>query len=233
MNSSQGAQILALVRSKKAFLWDFDGCFCDTEPLHFEAYRQAFAQFGHKVDSQEYYRVFTHLGEGIAGECARYNINVDQDLLLNLKKEAYWKLISEKGRASLFAGMHKILIFLASNGSKIAIASNSPVEEIAQCLAQNTVPVKIDAIIGRTPNLRKKPAPDIFLAAMQRLEVQAHECLVFEDSERGLLAAAAAGCDALWLRTAQNQDLTTDAPHTAALTHDELVALTQGNLAGC
>jgi len=38
-----------------------------------------------------------------------------------------------------------------------------------------------------------KPAPDIFLAAAKKLEVEPQDCLVFEDSDNGVKAAHKAG----------------------------------------
>lgn len=40
---------------------------------------------------------------------------------------------------------------------------------------------------------RRKPAPDIFLLAAQKLSVEPHQCLAFEDSPAGIAAAKAAG----------------------------------------
>jgi beta-phosphoglucomutase-like phosphatase (HAD superfamily) len=70
--------------------------------------------------------------------------------------------------------------------------------------------------------LRKKPFPDIFQAAFARLGASAQEVLVFEDSERGLQAAAAAGADAVLLRTPFNANLQVSAPFVAELSHVEL-----------
>lgn len=44
---------------------------------------------------------------------------------------------------------------------------------------------------------RGKPAPDLFLLALDRLGVTAEEASVYEDSDEGLQAALAAGIDAL------------------------------------
>ena len=40
---------------------------------------------------------------------------------------------------------------------------------------------------------RTKPHPDLFLLALEQLEVRAHEAIVFEDSPNGIHAARAAG----------------------------------------
>ena len=44
---------------------------------------------------------------------------------------------------------------------------------------------------------KKKPAPDIYLYAMQQLGVTPDQCLAFEDSGNGLLSAQRAGLDTL------------------------------------
>jgi len=48
-------------------------------------------------------------------------------------------------------------------------------------------------VICKGDALRIKPAPDLYLAAAERLGVKPGECLVIEDSHNGLLAAHAAG----------------------------------------
>lgn len=237
MHANPGAQspvpdmksLKAKIQTKKAFLWDFDGCFCDTEPLHFAAYSKAFAQFGHRINEQEYYRVFTHLGQGIKGECERNGLHLDQDLIARLKKDYYWDLITGS-EVRVFANMPRILLALKNQGARLAIASNSPLEELEVCLAKNSLPVSLDVVLGKLPGLRKKPAPDLFLAALDKLGVEARDALVFEDSERGLAAARAAGCEAIWLRTPQNEGLHTAEPHLVSLTHAELFrVLTDGS----
>ncbi|MBN9152135.1 HAD-IA family hydrolase [Microbacterium sp.] len=57
-----------------------------------------------------------------------------------------------------------------------------------------------DVIVTRNDVARGKPAPDIFLAAAQRLDVDPARVLVFEDGDEGLQAADAAGMDAIDVR---------------------------------
>ena len=44
---------------------------------------------------------------------------------------------------------------------------------------------------------KKKPAPDIYLLALDTLRLPAHDCMVIEDSRNGLLAATGAGLPTL------------------------------------
>jgi beta-phosphoglucomutase-like phosphatase (HAD superfamily) len=54
-----------------------------------------------------------------------------------------------------------------------------------------------------------KPAPDIFLKAAEKLEVQAEDCLIIEDSEHGVNGAHQAGAKVIGFNRAKdkNQDL--------------------------
>lgn len=217
-----GLRDLALrLASKKAFLWDFDGCFGDTEPIHFRAYELAFAEVGHRIWEKDYYAVFTHLGDGAAREIERCGLACDAGEIMRRKSILYRELLVS-GEARLFPEIVDIVGSFRALGAKLAIASNSPAVEIELILAQNGCHGLVDAVVGKPDGLRKKPEPDIFLRAMQDLGATPAECLVFEDSERGLTAAMRAGMEAVWVCTRFNEGLATHEPHIARVTHAEL-----------
>lgn len=223
--SSPQNAISALFSGKTYFLWDFDGCFADTERLHYLAYSQAFAQFGHTLSEREYYPSFTHLGDGTGREIEKYNLKTTVDKINSLKKDNYWKIINS-APVQLFPETTAILQILAALGGghgRIAIASNSPTHEIEVILKRAGYTGPLHALIGRTDTLRKKPAPDIFLHALKELGGNAAQAVVFEDSERGLAAAHSAHCDAIWMRTKINENLSTTVPHKAHSTHAHLL----------
>ncbi len=218
-------QIVQSLKAAKCFLWDFDGCFADTEKLHFMAYSEAFAQFGHTLYEAEYYPSFTHLGDGTKREIAARCPTVSEQEILRIKAEAYRKLINE-AKVSCFPETRSLVQKMRLLGAKVAIASNSSEEEIRTVLKRSGFPVDLlDVIVGKSPNLRKKPAPDIFLHALKWLGCTPEDAFVLEDSNRGLQAAAAAGCHSVWIRTAYNDGLKSDEPHVAALTHSQLLAM--------
>lgn len=85
---------------------------------------------------------------------------------------------------------------------KIAIASSAPHDEILENLRQLAIsPADFDAILSgsddlkhiRDPEVSNKPKPYIYQLAAQKLNVQPLDCLVFEDSGAGVIAAAKAG----------------------------------------
>lgn len=217
--------ILENLANAQCFLWDFDGCFADTEHLHFLAYRDAFAHFGHHIQESDYYPSFTHLGDGTRRELDAHTIDANESDILRLKAENYGRLI-RTGPVACFLETLELVKRMRARGAKVAIASNSSQDEIEIILGRSGFPLaEIDLIVGKSPDLRKKPAPDIFLRALELLGVSAARAIVLEDSHRGLAAAAAAGCGSLWIRTKYNQGLSTEEPHLASLSHQELLDL--------
>lgn len=216
-----------ILKRKKYFVWDFDGCFCDSEPFHFRAYAQAFLSCGHTVKEDEYYPSFTHLGGGVPREIEKYNLACSPDDIMERKKHVFWTLITERG-VPLFPEISPIIAATKRHGIMHAIASNSPCDEIEAMMADNPIAKQLTLVVGKTPHLRKKPAPDIFLHTLGLLHAKPEDVLILEDSSRGLEAAQAAGIDAIWILTRFNQNLHTQARHLAAVTHSLLLdGLTQ------
>lgn len=214
-------QWIAKLASKKVFIWDFDGCFADTERLHFLAYAKSFAEFGHCVDETTYYENFSHFGLGAKKEIETFKLTCSVDEIAFRKARHYWSLIANGG-AKVFPEMEEIIKLMKQRG-QIAIASNSPKEELVEILEHNLAVPTLDLILGLTPGLLKKPAPDLFLKTLEILGADANDAVIFEDSDRGLAAAHASGCEAIWIQTPYNALFETSWPHIARITHAELL----------
>ena len=216
--------IPSILLQKKAVLWDFDGCFCDSEQIHFDAYEQAFKMVGHSINKDEYFETFTHTGGGIAKEIENHNLTCDLKEVAQYKKNFYFDLISA-GKAKLFPEIPEIIALLNQMNIKSVIASNSSNQEIELILSKLDEKVKLENIFGLVPGLRKKPFPDIFNHAIKQLNIAPNEALVIEDSERGLYAAKDAQCDALWIKTYLTDRFHSNAPYLAKISHEEFLSL--------
>jgi beta-phosphoglucomutase-like phosphatase (HAD superfamily) len=80
-------------------------------------------------------------------------------------------------------------------GWKLAVASTSAEPSVRAVLEHVVGPSSAGSFLVLAGDVvpRKKPAPDIYLLALQRLGVPASDTLVIEDSKNGVDAAAAAG----------------------------------------
>jgi sugar-phosphatase len=83
-------------------------------------------------------------------------------------------------------------IDLAGERGPIALASSTPVALIARCLNHFDLADRFASIHSAQFEPYGKPHPGVFLTAAASLGVRPTQCLVFEDSSAGVLAAKAA-----------------------------------------
>ena len=191
-----------------AFLFDFDGVLADSEPLFRRSWNIALAPWGHEISPEDYWKYWSSLGEGLEGEIRRYGLNgIDVSLAGKRQKTIYENFVND-GLVPLFPGTVRLLETLSS--SEIAsrwqfcIASNTPARLIRSILQKGGA--KIPLIVGGD-NLKKKPAPDIFLRASELLDVNPLSTLVFEDSWKGVAAAEKGGFISVLVLNSHNRRL--------------------------
>ena len=90
-------------------------------------------------------------------------------------------------------GAREFLAYCHKNDIKLGIASSNSRDLINVCLKLNQVQDYFECIMCGTDGFRGKPAPDIYLAAAEKLCVEPNKCLVFEDIIPGIQAGKSAG----------------------------------------
>ncbi|MBN1435368.1 HAD family phosphatase [Candidatus Fermentibacterales bacterium] len=186
-------------------IFDFDGVLADSEPLHRRAYNSVLARWGYEIPQAEYWLYWTSRGEGIAGEIARGNLRgVDPDRVVR-EKRSIFEEYCRSGAVPLFPEAAALLSYLQCSARwRVVIASNTPAGLVRAVLESAGAPVP--PIIGGD-GLRQKPAPDIFLKALEHMDCDPLAAMVFEDAEKGLIAAAGAGVGATLVLGELNRDL--------------------------
>ena len=92
-------------------------------------------------------------------------------------------------------GVTRLIQQARDAGLKLAIASSSPHDWVDTHLARLGLQDRFDHILCSedVPPGRTKPNPDLYLKALEVLDVPAGQAVVFEDSFNGVKAARAAG----------------------------------------
>ncbi|OIV35726.1 HAD family hydrolase [Mangrovactinospora gilvigrisea] len=98
----------------------------------------------------------------------------------------------EGGRIELLDGAREMVVAV-SDRAPIALASSAPRRVIDAVLDHHGLTRRFTATVSSAEVPRGKPAPDVYLAAAERLGAAPARCLAVEDSSNGLRAAAAAG----------------------------------------
>jgi HAD superfamily hydrolase (TIGR01509 family) len=192
---------------ERAIIFDVDGTLAETEEGHRAAFNIAFQEAGlpWSWDQDIYGKLLAVTG---GKERIRYFIedfgaegapdeNLDAFIReLHAKKTLAYTEIVRGGGLELRPGVRGCIEEARKRGYRLALATT-------------TTPANIDALLAATfgdagqglfdvvcagdsvPN--KKPAPDVYLKALDELELPAASCVAIEDSRNGLLSACAAG----------------------------------------
>jgi len=190
----------------KALIFDCDGVLVDTErDGHRVAFNKAFAQRGFHIEwDVELYGKLLEIAGG--KERMRYYFDnngwpadaADKDALIKelhkLKTDLFMQII-ESGELPLRPGVARLVDEAIAANVTLAICSTSNERAVnlvaAKLLGPERKPHFSEILAGDVVS-RKKPDPEIYNLASQRLGAEPSECVVVEDSRNGLLAAKAA-----------------------------------------
>lgn len=115
---------------------------------------------------------------------------------LHERKTHHYMELLKSGDIPLRPGVERLLREARAAGLKLAVASTTTPENVTVLLRETIGEESLrwfDVIAAGDVVENKKPAPDIYEYALERLGLQAAECLVVEDTELGLASARAAG----------------------------------------
>lgn len=175
-----------------AAIFDLDGTLIGTERLLIDTCIDTLASFGHAV-SRDFVTSMVGVSEaeGFKRICARINVALDP-----VAFGAAWSRANQTAYAKgipLMPGVAELLALLKSQGMPVAVATNSSTAGARRKLGLAGIGDRFDVVIGFDAVPYAKPAPDVFLAAAAALAVNPAQCIAFEDSDPGVIAALAAG----------------------------------------
>jgi len=183
-----------------AIIFDMDGVLCDSEPFICEAAMRMFAvRYGVKASPQDFIP-FVGTGENryLGGVAQKYGVTLDLAEAKKFTYDAYLEIIH--GRLKPMAGVVDFISRCRERGLKLAVASSADTVKVEGNLREIGLPAKaFDATVNGLEVEHRKPAPDLFQLAAQRLDLPCDRCLVVEDAPTGIMAGRSAGSRCLGL----------------------------------
>jgi beta-phosphoglucomutase-like phosphatase (HAD superfamily) len=184
----------------RAFVFDFDGVIANSEPLHFQAYRDVLAARRITLSEAEYYTKYLGYDDRGAFEAvaADRGLAWGADIIAKLIDEKADRMTAlEEAGAILFPGAADAIEGAAAR-FPIAIASGALGHEIRRVLDRANLSRHFVAIVAAEDTPNSKPAPDPYLRAVALLQraagpLEPSQCVAVEDSRWGLQSAQAAG----------------------------------------
>ncbi|MBW9259884.1 MAG: HAD family hydrolase [Candidatus Thiodiazotropha sp. (ex. Lucinisca nassula)] len=200
----------------EALIFDVDGTLADTErDGHRVAFNLAFEEAGLDWEwSVELYgKLLAVTGgkERIRHYLANYNTafqgpaELDEFIagLHAAKTEHYTRMLAE-GMIPVRNGVKRLLQEAREEGLRLAIATTTTPANVSALLQHSLDPQAeswFEVIAAGDIVPAKKPAPDIYIWAMQQMKLQPQVCMAFEDSHNGVQSANRASIDTILVTT--------------------------------
>lgn len=177
-----------------ALLFDFDGVILDTEWSIYQSMQNVFLENGHDLPLTDYV------------QCIGSDFNTwspEKHLEKLTGKTFDWKKIGttrnkwirqEIAKLDPMPGVRETLAYCLEKNIPCAVVSSSSHDWVDPWLQKLGLTSYFQEIVGRGDAPKIKPAPDLYLEGVRRINLPASECLVIEDSLNGLKAAHQAGC---------------------------------------
>jgi len=189
----------------EAAIFDLDGTLVDTEGRNFEAWNCALAPFGIVLSEADYAGYVGKSGNIIETELQKSYGKAMPGLYKMKDKfvEGAW----QEGKISCMPFAHESIGFFRSRGLKIGIATGTT-RRLAKLKVERADFGSLHTLVVREDVKNVKPAPDIYLLAVERLGLPAGRCVAFEDTQFGVESAVAAGlkCYAIPNKYSRGQD---------------------------
>lgn len=188
----------ALLRDARAVIFDIDGTLIDTREAHLAAWRKASQQFGAPASREFLEPLFGKHSVHWAAAIIPDATEEQRRELIRLKDAAFLALLP---RCNPFPGAVELLRALKRLGKKMALATGATKEELALHMQKLDAERIVDATVYDREVARGKPDPEVYLLALKRLGVPAHQAVAVGDSVYDAQAAKAAGLPCIAVET--------------------------------
>jgi len=178
----------------KGLIFDMDDTLVNSTPLQKKSLKKILKKYNIDFDSMPHEVEKSFFGRRIE-EVVKiiidyYSLNITVKQLLKERDFYYLRLLKN---VRPMPGLIKLLKFLKNSNYNIALATNSKKEYKDIVFKRFNLNLIFDKVVTCEEVKKSKPNPEIYKLALKKLKLKTNECIVFEDSTNGILAAKNAG----------------------------------------
>lgn len=185
-------------------LWDNDGVLVDTEGLYFRATQEVLRSADVPLTANQFKEVSLRLGESCFILAAEHGVTEDEIRQLRAERDQmYAELLGSQSWA--VDGAEDVLRSLHGQ-VRMGVVTSARRVHFETAHVNTDMRRHLDFELTREDYKESKPNPEPYLTALRRHNLRPEDCIVVEDSERGLAAATAAGLRCLVVLSHWTQD---------------------------
>ncbi len=184
--------------------WDNDGVLVDTEGLYFRATQEVLRTVGVPLTAEQFKEISLRRGESTFVLAVEHGIADDEIARLRAERDRrYAELLGSQSWA--IDGAEEVLRTLHGQ-VRMGVVTSARKIHFETAHASTGLRQYLDFVLTREDYDQTKPHPEPYLTALARHDLRPEECIVVEDSERGLAAATAAGLPCLVVLSEWSRD---------------------------
>ncbi len=191
-----------------AILFDLDGTIVNTDPIHYQAWREILKSYGVEIDEAFYQQKFS----------GRLNPEIIKDILPHLSPDAGEKIAIDKEamfrqqakNLQPLAGFTELIAWTEKHQLKRALVTNAPKLNVYFMLEVLGIAESFHTIVIAEDCPAAKPDPTPYQVALDNLGITAENGLALEDSPSGIKAAVGAGIPTVGVASTHNPQHLTD-----------------------
>jgi len=175
----------------KACIFDLDGVIVDTAKYHFMSWQKLASDLEFiftEKDNEQLKGISRMASLEIVLKTGSILVSEEEKIAMcKLKNDLYIEYISHLSNEDVLPGIGELLKELRNNNIKIALGSAS--KNARMVLDKLDITQLFDVIVDGNDVSESKPDPEVFLKGAKEMDLNPEQCVVFEDAEKGLLAA--------------------------------------------
>jgi len=181
-------------------IFDMDGVIVDNHQWHFDAYLEFGRRHNLNITRDEFGKYFGRSNHFIMKSIFGENISESEIISFGEEKERIYREMYQPFIKPV-SGLPEFLLYASTHEIPVALATAAPADNVKFTLHETGLESFFNVITDASMVSFSKPNPEVYLITAAKLGVQPTDCIVFEDSIPGIMAAQNAGMNVVGVAT--------------------------------